>query len=174
MNLWLRMLWVVLSGLLRPRLKPEEESVLGFRVFPDDLDTNLHVNNGRYLTYMDLGRLDFILRSGVWRAMLARKWSPVVASAQVRFRRALKLAQPFTLRTRLLGWDERWVYLEHRIETGGRTACLALVKTVFLAPRGRVSPAELASVMGMAGSPELPPSVRAWQNAEPHLAESEI
>lgn len=173
MNLWLRMLWVLITGLFRPRLHPMNESVLHFRVLPDDLDVNLHVNNGRYLTYMDLGRMDLILRSGMWRTMLKRKWNPVLGSAQVRYRRSLKLGEAFTLRTRTLSWDNRWVYLEHRIEARGRTACLALVKAAFLSPNGLVGIDELSDALGVPNSPEAPPAVRAWQNAEPHLAESE-
>ena len=30
------------------------------RVWPNDLDTNAHMNNGRYLTLMDLGRFDLM------------------------------------------------------------------------------------------------------------------
>lgn len=173
MNLWLRMLWVVLTGFFRPRMHPMDESVLHFRVWPDDLDVNFHVNNGRYLTYMDLGRLDLILRSGMWRTMVGKRWNPVVGSAQVRFRRALKLGEPFTLRTRALAWDKRWVFLEHRLESRGRTACLALVKAAFVGPDGLVSSQELTEALQVDHAPELPPAVRAWQNAEPHLAESE-
>src|SRR6185503_3961101 len=36
----------------------KHESNLSLRVWPNDLDLNIHVNNGRYLTLMDLGRMD--------------------------------------------------------------------------------------------------------------------
>ena len=66
MNLWLRLIWLFLTTPFRPRLAiPTDVSVLGLRVLPNDLDLSLHMNNGRYLTVMDLGRLDLILRSGL-------------------------------------------------------------------------------------------------------------
>ena len=65
MNLIFRLLKTLLLYLLRPtRRGILEESVVRFRVWPNDLDTNLHMNNGRYLTLMDLGRLDLLLRNG--------------------------------------------------------------------------------------------------------------
>ena len=47
------------------RLGPLDESVIHARVLPTDLDLNLHLNNGRALTLMDLGRVDLMLRMGV-------------------------------------------------------------------------------------------------------------
>ncbi len=174
MNLWLRMLWVLMLSLFRPRIRPLEDSTLDLRVWPPDLDLMGHVNNGRYLTFMDLGRLDLIARSGLWRIALRRRWTPVIVSAQVRFRRALKLWDRFTLHTRVLGWDERWVYIEHRLESRARTASLALVKAGFVARDGLVPVQELAAAMGVHEAPELPAAVRAWRGAEAILAEGEV
>ncbi|GAC28971.1 acyl-CoA thioesterase [Brumicola pallidula] len=46
---------------------------------PNDLDVNMHVNNGRYLTLCDLTRVDFFVRSGIAGLMLKHKWSPIIA-----------------------------------------------------------------------------------------------
>ena len=48
-------------------------SYLTLRVCPGDLDTSLHMNNGRYWTLMDLGRTDLMLRSGFWRAVVRNR-----------------------------------------------------------------------------------------------------
>ena len=72
MNLWLRLIWVALSGWLGHRLDlPGEASRLTFRVWFHDLDPFRHMNNGRYLTLMDLGRTDLMVRSGLARAAFA-------------------------------------------------------------------------------------------------------
>ena len=66
MNLWLRLLHLILAGFVRPRLDPARDvSRLAFRVWPHDLDTSLHMNNGRYWTLMDHGRADIMIRSGL-------------------------------------------------------------------------------------------------------------
>ena len=70
MNLWLRVLWVWLRAKFGAKLgMPSGTSCVELIVLPNDLDTNLHMNNGRYLTLMDLGRLDLFVRSGLLAAL---------------------------------------------------------------------------------------------------------
>jgi acyl-CoA thioesterase FadM len=170
MNLIFRLLYVLLSSFRAPRLGPLEESVVRFRVLPNDLDTNLHMNNGRYLTLMDLGRVDLMLRMGVVGALRRNRWAPVVASLTVRYRRALSPFQAFELRTRLVGWDERWFFVEQRFTRGGELVAYALVKGQFLGPEGRVAPQQVVDASPYdIPSPPLSPAVRAWQEAEDRL-----
>ena len=69
MNLWLRLIWLSHDrrGGGRRCALPDGMSVLRFRAWPTDLDPSLHVNNGRYLALMDLGRLDLMVGAGLWR-----------------------------------------------------------------------------------------------------------
>lgn len=171
MNLILRMIRVLAAALLGRRRDLMDPSVLAFRVWPNDLDVNLHMNNGRYLTIMDLGRTDLIVRAGFLRAMLRERWMPVLGGATVRFRRPLAPFQRYVLRTRVLCWDDKWVYLEQRFETrGGQLACHAIVKGLFLAGRASVPPPEVLRVLGLAtASPAMPPAVAAWAESERDL-----
>ena len=163
MNLWLRLIGVVFVALFRPRLGWLDESRLRFRVLPHDLDINIHMNNARYMALMDLGRLDLILRSGLWRPLVRWRWQPVLGAALVRFRRPLRPFQALALKSRVLGWDEKWLYIEHRIEAGGTLACQATVRAAFVAAGGVMPPARLAALLGHSTpSPELPPWVASW------------
>ena len=78
------------------------------------------MNNGRYWTLMDLGRTDLMIRSGLWRTVLRNRWVPVVSAGKIRFRRELRLFQPFAIETRILTWAESWVVMEHRLVSRGR------------------------------------------------------
>jgi acyl-CoA thioesterase FadM len=78
------------------------------------------MNNGRYWTIMDLGRADLMIRSGLWRAVLREKWTPVVSAAKIRFRRELKPFRAFRLETRIVAWGDTWLVMEHRIVTSAR------------------------------------------------------
>jgi len=144
-----------------------DTSSVDMRVWPNDLDINLHVNNGRYLTLMDLGRLDLLMRSGTLNVLFKRKWAPVLGAATVRFKRSMRLFEKFTLKTRVLGWDEKWVYMEHRIETAEHLAVIAIVKALFR-EKGRSIPSrELAEAFGHQGdSPPLPDFVEDWKKME--------
>ena len=173
MNLLFRLIRVVIAALLRPRLDMLDTSDLSLRVWPTDLDLNLHMNNGRYFTVMDLGRIDLMIRAGVAGWMWRQKWTPVVGSETIRFRRALRPFQRYRLKTRVLCWDERWVFLEQRFETlAGELAALGLVKAVLSAKRRTMRPKDALKIMGMLRrSPPMPPAVKAWALAEEWMVE---
>lgn len=122
MNLWLRLFWVVIGGWFKARLAlPQEASRLTFRVWFHDLDPFRHMNNGRYLTIMDLGRTDLMVRSGLARAAMRHKWTPIASAVVIRFRREMRLFQKFALETRILWWDETSSVIEQVfIFIGGR------------------------------------------------------
>lgn len=163
MNLWLRLLWLLSTFSFRRRLIPPlDVSSLGFRVWPHDLDTSMHMNNGRYWTLMDLGRTDLMLRSGLWRAVLRHRWTPVVSAAKIRFRRELKLFTPFRLETRILCWAESWLVMEHRMVSQGRggtiTNAVALVRVGLYDRRARafVATQRIFDELGMVVVSPLP------------------
>ncbi|GAC1653143.1 MAG: hypothetical protein NVS4B3_15920 [Gemmatimonadaceae bacterium] len=171
MNLYLR----VLSRLLRwirggPPIELLEESVLQLRVWPTDLDLNGHMNNGRYLTVMDLGRLDLVARLGVLRLAARYRWRPVVAAAAIRFRRSLPPLRRYELRTRLICWDEKWWFVEQRFVHDGVVAAIALVRVLVRGPAGPVSPSEVLAALGIdAISPPPPEAVALWRASEDAL-----
>lgn len=119
MNLWFRLLHLLLCSVFRPKLAaPFGVSRVAFRVLPNDLDSNLHMTNGRYWNIFDLGRLDLILRMGLGRVALREKWAPIVGAGTIQFRRELKPFQRFTLETRLVGWVGTRVIMEQRVLLG--------------------------------------------------------
>lgn len=136
---------------------PLDEARLALRVWPTDLDIYGHVNNGRFLTLMDMGRLDYAVRSGMGRIALRRGWRPVVGAAVVRFRRELAPFAAFDLVTRVVTWDERAMYLEHRLERGGELSARAFLRIVTKRQGQTVAPSEMFAAVGIEGPPpELP------------------
>jgi len=168
---FVRLARVVLAAPRRPRIDPLAESVVTFRVLPGDLDQNRHLNNGRYLTMMDLGRFELLSRAGLVRELVKRRWYPVVTAATIRYRRALDAFQRYELRTRLLGWDEQGFYIEQRFERDGSVHAVAVIKGLFLGPRGKLPVAEVANVLAPgAVSPPLPEWVSLWDRSQELLA----
>lgn len=122
MNLYIRLLFrILLNFFFRSKVNVDDETALTFRVLPTDLDCNCHVNNGRYLSLMDIGRLDLIDRIGVLRPALKKKWIPVIGDVQISFKRPLHLFQKYTLKTKITHWDQKWFYFDQRFERNGRT-----------------------------------------------------
>ncbi len=178
MSLFFRTLWVYILSFFRPRITDLlGVSTVDFVVLPNDLDTNIHMNNGRYLTIMDLGRFDLVLRSGILKYMMKQKSMPVLAAAQVRWRLSLEPFQKYTLETRVLCWDDKWVYMEQRFvirggKKHGAVAAIGLVKGSFYSniKKETVPTREILEVLNMPHiSPAMPDHVRAWQEAEEAL-----
>lgn len=161
-----RLAKVLVAARTRPALEPLGESVVSFRVWPSDLDTNRHLNNGRYLTLMDLGRWDLMARNGVLAHVVKRRWTPVVGAATMRFRRSLDPFQRYGLRTRLLGWDERAFYIGQTFERAGEPCATGVVRAVLLGAEGRVAPQAVVDLVAPGlPSPALPEWVGLWRAA---------
>jgi acyl-CoA thioesterase FadM len=175
MNLWLRLLWCILLQPFTSKLQvPSGVSTLNFRVMPHDLDAIGHMNNGRYLTMADLGRLDLVLASGLWREVVRNRWTPIASSVAIRFRREMRVFEPFRLETRLMGWDETILVIEHQFifatgERAGQVASRALFKGGFY-DRGIKAFVPVKTVMAAMGytgaSPQLPADVEAFLKAD--------
>ena len=102
MNLFFRLLVLMVRVRFRRRLSIWDTARTPFRVNPLDLDVLMHMNNGRYLSILDLGRMDLMLRSGFWKVTEERGWYPVVAGQGITYRKSLRLWEKFEVRTRVM------------------------------------------------------------------------
>lgn len=169
MLLLFRTLYTVIKAYFRSKLQPLETATLTLRVWPNDIDINRHLNNGRYLSLMDLGRFDWTVRMGLLRAIFKYKWHPVVASAHIQYFRSLRPFQKFQLKTRMLYLDEKWVFMEQTFEALGKTVAIGRVKALFLGPSGKVPTQEVIKKSGHQLDPKdlpKPDSVKAWEELE--------
>ncbi|NTZ73079.1 thioesterase [Pseudomonas protegens] len=163
MNLWFRLILTLIRRPWRTPINALEASVTRMRVWPLDLDLNRHVTNGRYFTMADVGRMDFVLRSGAFRVAFREKAVPIVGDAWGKFRRELKLFQTFEIHTRLLGWDDKWIFMEHRFVSDGRVAGIVVIRGLFRSSRGTVAPTVFARELGLGEkSPEMSEWVTSW------------
>lgn len=149
MNLIVRFAMVLFGALRRSRLGLLEASTIALRVWPTDLDVQMHMNNGRYLSLMDLGRIDLLVRSGFFREARRRGWFPLVGAAAIEYRRPLKPFEGYSLTTKLLGWDERWFYLEQHFAKGNKLVAVATVKAMIRSAAGAVPTAEALGAVGV-------------------------
>lgn len=155
MNLLLRLALLLFSVRRREPLSIWDTAVTPFRVAPTDLDYLRHMNNSKYLAIMDLGRMDLMLRSGFWDTITEQGWYPVVAGQTITYRSSLTLGQRFELRTRVLGMDERWIYMEQTFVRGEAIVAQAVVRARFLRREGgSVAVSDVMEALG--GEPRVP------------------
>jgi acyl-CoA thioesterase FadM len=168
MLLLVRFLLTLLRARLRSRIGALEESVTRFTVLPHDCDLNLHLNAGRFVSFMDIARVELIVRLRLLGKMLKRGWRPVIGGCIVRYRRSILPFERFEIRTRVVGWDERWFYIEHVVEKNGTFCAIGHMRTVIRGPNGSIPPREVLALMRLddTTSPELPDVVREWREVE--------
>src|SRR6266699_2640959 len=100
-----RFLFAIFKSRFRRPLGVLDDCVIAMRVWPNDLDLNVHMNSGRYLSMMDIGRVEILGRTRLLRKVFGRGWRPIAAAATIRYRRSLLPFQRFTVRTRVVCWD---------------------------------------------------------------------
>lgn len=164
---FLRLFWLTATKRRRPRLDIHDVARFPMRVWPSDLDELRHVNNGVYLSMMDLPRYDLLQRTDAWRRMKKAGVYPVVASQTITYRKSLTLWQRFDIETRIIGYDERAVYIEQRFVVEGEIWARGFVKGRFVRRSGgTVSTAELSEITGISTDGfELPEWLRAWSDS---------
>ncbi|XP_038616176.1 protein THEM6 isoform X2 [Tachyglossus aculeatus] len=159
-----RVAWaVVRARLLQPAVRdPLQEQRFCGRVLPSDLDPLLHMNNARYAREADVARASHLARCGVLGALRALGARAVLAASCARYRRSLRLLEPFEVRTRLLGWDRRAFYLEARFVSArdGFVCALLLCRHHVLGSTPQRVLSYLAD--GKVESPELPEDLQHW------------
>lgn len=139
-----------------PRLGHYDVARTRFMTLPTDQDIIGHMNNGVYLSIMDIARFDMLRRNGVWKEFGARGWYPVVVAETISFRKSLTLWQKFTIESRILGFDDKAVYVEQRFvrpDADGNPEIYAqgFIRGRFLKRGGGVVPIdELVAALGVA------------------------
>jgi len=126
-----RMALTLARGCAGPRIGPLDEARLALRVWPTDLDPYLHLNNGRYLTLMDIGRLDLVARSGMLAEWLRRRF------------------ERFEIATRIASWEGKWFEVAQRFERAGVVHAEASVRGQVRSRAGAVPFADVLAALGV-------------------------
>ncbi len=170
MNLFFRLLWTLICSPFRKACELLGPCETPFTTLPNDLDVLLHMNNGRYLTLLDLARLDLLIRSGLHKK-ISKDYYPVVTAETIQFRKSLKVFNKFSVITKVMGWDDKYFYLEQFFMRKEEVIALAYVQARILHKAGdTVAPAEVIKLMDYQNpSPELPEWLQRWSSDQQML-----
>jgi acyl-CoA thioesterase FadM len=150
-----------------PPLRILDPHVSRHRVWPWDLDPWRELNNGRTLTLFDLGRVPMSLRMGFHTVARQNGWGLTVAGNSTRYRRRVTVFTRLTLHSRVLGWDDRFTYVEQSFWRGEECTAQMLLRSAFTSKSGIVPPTRVLTALGQDPvSPALPEWVQAWIAAE--------
>nr|CAD7427037.1 unnamed protein product [Timema monikensis] len=83
-----------------------------------DVDTLLyHMNNVRYLREVDFARADFYERSKLYKKIRSKGGAVVQGSCTIRYRRFIRPFSIFRITSKIIYWDEKSIFMEHRFIT---------------------------------------------------------
>ena len=103
-----------------------------------DLDLNLHMNHAQFLVVVEETLLEGLQRSGFLRSILGIGAVPMVGGTMISYRRELKVFQPYCVKLRYLGADERWhVFGFTFLNRVGQVVALGYVKGGAVGRRGQ-------------------------------------
>ena len=158
-------LWI--SG-RQPALPLDGVHVSHHRCWPWDIDLWMELNNGRTLTLYDLGRIPLARRTGLVKVLRRKRWGLTIAGSVVRYRRRITTFQKFEMRSGMIGWDKRFIYIEQSMWRGDTCLGQAVFRGAVVGSDGIVPPAEVLDALGEGDHPEmvLPGWVQDWLDAE--------
>ena len=165
----LRLIKTLFLARFKPKIDAFDQARVSMRVWPNDLDLNMHANSGRYVSFMDVGRMDLLARMRILRKVLKRGWRPLVGGTMITYRKSLLPFEKFVVESRILCWDQKWFYFEHIIvNSHGDLAAIANVRGLLRGPDGNVPPQSLIDLAGRSGlaSPPIPEFIKQWSAAE--------
>ncbi|MFT5135072.1 MAG: hypothetical protein ACI9XU_000935 [Arenicella sp.] len=165
MRLRIRLLWLILCGFFQNRLTILDTSTVHLRVLFNDTDIR-KVSGDRYFALGDLGWGSLYIRWGAFNRVLKGECAPVGQVMTLNAREPLWLMQKFKIETKVLWWDQRWLYFEQRYIHQGKVKVVGVGKGGLL--KGGVLMDIVDWVPGAETSkkPEKPEQVVAIQNLE--------
>lgn len=114
------------------------------RFWVSPLDAGIrNLKSDRYLQLAECAQLDFILRCGLLGRLLREGLNFVNGSQLIRFQRPVRMFASVEVHSRVLWFDERWAWFEHRFHSRGEPCATVLVKMKFKHGRLTVSPGTL-------------------------------
>ena len=135
-----------------------------FRVLPFDIDIFLHMNNARYLNYLESARWGLTTESGFLGVMMKNKWITPVSSLIIDYYRPLTAFKKFEVSTQFVRFEDKWCFLLQRVWSEEKEVARALIKATVREGRRNVPPSEYLRDLTQEGreKPLIPTDVSDW------------
>ncbi|XP_020300740.1 protein THEM6-like [Pseudomyrmex gracilis] len=116
---FVRMLFTIIyARFCKKRVNILDETVVYGICTTTDIDTLLyHMNNTRYLRELDFARADFFERTELYREICSQGSGFLQGAATIRYRRFIRPLTIFKITSKIIYWDEKDVFMEHRFIT---------------------------------------------------------
>lgn len=165
MTMYFRLLRLILTTWFMEPRDAFKTYQLDYRALPLDCDINRHVTNSKYYAFMDLGRIHLMASSGLLQEAMKRQWFQVLSATHMTFIKPIAFWKKFELNSRILCWDNKYCYFEHRFEAEGKVLAIGLCRGAFIYKGKPVAPEEIyATTKQQPPSLESPEVIDIWQH----------
>ncbi len=128
-----------------------------------DLDPQGHVNNAKYLTYIEQARVGYIRHKGLWDGQSFLRLGIILADAHVVYRQPIHWGQKVRVGVRPIRLGNKSFVLAYRIEEAGSGVVFADCETVLV-----------CYDYGTGKTVPIPPDWRAALNADMEAARESV
>ena len=155
MNLVFRCLKAIIAVRFGSPKKYLDSFTTRYRVGLHDLGWRDHLPNYRYLSFMEIGSFSFF--HGTRLATSGKFDTRLIAAQEVIYLRPVRLFQSVKLETRLIGWDQKYLFFQHEFSVNDKLAAVGLVKEICLKKGKQITPLEL-----LEKDEHLSPVIESW------------
>ncbi|TXD96601.1 acyl-CoA thioesterase [Psychrobacter frigidicola] len=165
MNMLLR--FFMMSSLLKQQLNKQSvgvslsnevltaSTVRHYRVLPHDMGFRNHLPNYRYLSFIELNITQWLLACCHQKGLKGVQW--IIAMQEVIYLKEIKFLDKMTVTSMVVGWDNKYVYFEHRFFVKNQLMAVGMTKFVLMNNQGKCKP----SVLDMVGE-QLTDVITSW------------
>ncbi|MBU2862546.1 thioesterase family protein [Reinekea marina] len=165
MNLYGRLFLFSLKSIItKPKFDPLATVETNFRVWPHDMDVNIHLTAARYFSFGDLGRMGWLRNNGfLWR-FFKGGYRAVLNAQELTYIREFTPFSKVKLEVELMSWDEKYGYFEQRFYSKGKLFAVGHARMAIL-QKGKVLPydAVFESFGQQCQSPSETEAIRDWK-----------
>ncbi|WP_313652263.1 thioesterase family protein [Pseudomonas soli] len=171
MNLYIRLLLAILRGFFKPPMALTETLQRTLRVWPNDIDINKHMNNGRYMTIVDLFMLELCLRAKILIPAFKLGWKPMLGGNLVVYKKQLSMFEQYTAEFSICCLVESWTYFQYTFfNRAGEVVVTGYSKGAWVGRKGLVANAVIAEKLKVEPTTApMPEAIRKWLEAEAHV-----
>ncbi len=164
---YIRAAWMLWRGRSMPKMGLYDTHVSYHRAWPWDTDMFGELNNGRILTLFELGRWQSLMRMGIAGPFFKERMSFAVAGVSVRYRKRIPVFQAYRIQTRVIGYGDRFVYIEQSMWQGETPCHHMLIRAAVRKGGKTVLPRDFLERLGLpTEQPGFPEWARAWSDAD--------
>ncbi|UCG66981.1 MAG: thioesterase family protein [Deltaproteobacteria bacterium] len=107
------------------------------------------MNNASFWTITEMGQMDLLFRSGLFKLCRRYHWSPLVGSQKMAYKKPLKRFEQFQLRSKLICWDDQWLYLKQTFLKNDQLIANSSIKIIFRSKDGHVPVPRILTSLGI-------------------------